>query len=117
MKMTLNPLVSCRSSPGTFPDSEKNARLKFVFVMVAPFSSTADLPLGEPFVHGGTGKPSELAREFQMRQTAHEKIVNRADGHAKAGGELPFVFVFRFPDLACAGDGLHYYVLRHRDSP
>jgi hypothetical protein len=26
--MTLNSLVSCRSSPGTFPDSEKSARLE-----------------------------------------------------------------------------------------
>jgi hypothetical protein len=38
-----------------------------------------------------------------MREATHHKIINRANGHAEAGGELPFIFVVRRWRLARAG--------------
>jgi hypothetical protein len=75
-------------------------------VCCAPFSRATDLPFGQPFVHDSARKTGEPAGELQMRQTAREEVVNRADGHPQARGELPFVFVVRRLRLARAGNGL-----------
>ncbi len=72
-------------------------------------SSAADLAFGEPFVNGGAGKSRQSAGQFQVRQAAHQEVVNRADRNAEAGGELLLVFVVRRWRLACAGDGLQMF--------
>jgi hypothetical protein len=66
-------------------------------------SSAADLALGEPLVHSDAGKSNEFSREFTVWQAAHQEVVNGADGHPQARGELPLVFVVRRLRLARAG--------------
>lgn len=69
-------------------------------------SGAADLAFGKPLVHDGARKSGQFPGEFYVRQAARQQIVNRAEGHAEAGGELPLVFVFWRWRLARAGCGL-----------
>jgi hypothetical protein len=62
-------------------------------------SIAADLAFGQPLVNGSTGESGKSAGQFYVRQAACEKIINRANGHTEARGELPFVFVFRLRRL------------------
>jgi hypothetical protein len=64
------------------------------------------LAFGQPLLHGCAWKPGEFPGEFYVGQAARQQIINRADGHAEARGELPFVFVFPRLRLARASSGL-----------
>jgi hypothetical protein len=67
-------------------------------------------------VGGNAGEPEEFSREPNIGQTAREEIVYGANRNAKARGKLVFVFKFRRGGLACAGCGLNWFALHHRDS-
>lgn len=76
-------------------------------------SATAHLPFGQPFIHSDAGKPGELAREFYVRQATREKVVNRADGHPEAGGELPLVLILPLRRLFRASGAVFCFVAIH----
>ena len=52
------------------------------------------MAFGKPFVHDGAGESSEPAGQFDVRQAAPEKIVNRANRNAEPRGEFPLRLVF-----------------------
>ena len=71
--------------------------------VVRVISSATNFLTRKPFVNCSAWKAGEFASQFQVRQPSHQEIVNRADRHAEARGELLFVFVLRLTDSAWTG--------------
>lgn len=58
-------------------------------------STAPDFFLVQPFVNGRAGKSRKLPCQFQVRQPAHEEIIDCARAHAEASGKLALGFKFR----------------------
>lgn len=79
-------------------------------------STAPDFLLVQPFINGRTGEAGEFSCQFQVRETAHEEIVDCTRAHAQAGGKLALGLEFGQLVEIRAGGVLNCFKLVHCDS-
>lgn len=90
-------MLGCDPVHGCSIANQKSAGAIFIFPLPVPVLAAAHLAFGQPLVGGDTGESDELAREADIRETALEQVVYRANRHIEPGSKLMFVFIFRLP--------------------